>query len=163
MQNLHHLAAGCQKDTLTFQEKLTILDNMQKMKWSQKQTSSYYNNKGYGAQVSQTNISCWLKDKEKMEAHVGVGGVNPTTHRTHSDHHPELEAALTHWVEQQEAKLLPIKGRLIKVKAERLVKAFTIFVHLFLLFLGHFLYMYIFLNAYTFAVSQPHTFRQLLL
>jgi len=88
---------------------------------------------------------------------------NPTTHRTHSDHHPELEAALTHWVEQQEAKLLPIKGRLIKVKAERLVKAFTIFVHLFLLFLGHFLYMYIFLNAYTFAVSQPHTFRQLLL
>ena len=117
---------GHQKDALTFQEKLTILDKMQKMKWSQKQTSLYYSNKGYGARISQSNISRWLKDKEKMEAHVGAGGVNPTTRRTRRVHHPELEAALTHWVEQREAKLLPIKGGLIKVKAERLVKALGI-------------------------------------
>ena len=89
---------GHQKDALTFQEKLTILNKMQKMKWTQKQTVSYYNNKGYGTRVSQTNMSHWLKDKEKMEAHVGDGGVNPATRHTCSVHHPELEAALTHWI-----------------------------------------------------------------
>ena len=40
---------------------------------------------------------------------------------------------------------------------------FTNFPHLFLLFLGHFRYMYIFLNTYGFAISRPHAFRQLLL
>jgi len=35
------------------------------MGWTQKQTASYYNNKGYGNQVNQVNILCWLKDKQK--------------------------------------------------------------------------------------------------
>ena len=78
-----------------FQEKLIILQKMETMGWTQMQTASYYNNKGYGTWVSQVNISCWLKDKQKMETHVGDGGVNPTTHCICSVWYPELEAAPT--------------------------------------------------------------------
>ena len=74
---------GHQKDASTFQEKLTILDKMQEMGWTQKQTASYYNNKGYAGQVSPTNISCWLKDKEKLvlmnEAPTLFPGIEITT------------------------------------------------------------------------------------
>ena len=52
----------CKKDELTYQEKLTILRKMEEMGWTQRQTASYFNNKGYGNWVSQRNMSCWLKD-----------------------------------------------------------------------------------------------------
>jgi hypothetical protein len=89
-----------QKDALSFQEKLCILAKMKEMGWTQKQTASYYNNQGYGNQVTQVNISCWLKDQDKMQSHISEGGINPTTHCTCSVKHPELEAALALWVQQ---------------------------------------------------------------
>jgi len=58
-----------------------------------------------------------------MESHISEGGINATTCHTCSVKHPELEAALTLWVQQQEAKLLTIKGGLIIEKAERIAKA----------------------------------------
>ena len=115
-----------QKDALTYQEKLTILQKMEEMGWTQKQTASYFNNNGYGNWVSQMNISRWLKDQQKMEMHVGDGGINPTTHHMHSVQYPELEAALALWVAQREARGLTIKGGLIKMKAERIGKALNI-------------------------------------
>jgi hypothetical protein len=86
------------------------------------QTASYYNNQGYGNWVTQVNISHWLKDQDKMQSHISEGGINPTTCHTCSVKHPELEAALALWVQQQEAKLLTIKGPLIIEKAERIAK-----------------------------------------
>ena len=99
---------------------------MEEMGWTQKQTASYFNNKGYGNRVSQMSISHWLKDRQKMEMHVGDGGINPTTCCMCSVQHPELEAALALWVEQREARGLTIKGGLIKTKAERIGKALNI-------------------------------------
>src|SRR6267154_4877057 len=99
-----------QKDALTFQEKLTILQKMATMGWMQKQTASYYNNKGYGTWVNQVNISRWLKDKQKMETHVADGGINLTTRRICSVQYPELEAALALWIQQREVRGLTIKG-----------------------------------------------------
>jgi len=96
------------------------------MGWTQKQTALYYNREGYGNRVSQVNISRWLKEQEKMESHISEGGINPTTRRTRSVKHPELEAALTLWVQQREAKLLTIKGGLIIEKAERIAKALNV-------------------------------------
>ena len=96
------------------------------MGWTQKQTALYYNREGYGNRVSQVNISRWLKEQEKMESHISEGGINPTTHRTCSVKHPELEAALMLWVQQREAKLLTIKGGLIIEKAERIAKALNV-------------------------------------
>ena len=61
-----------------------------------------------------------------MEKHAGDGGINPTTRRMRSVHHPELEAALALWVKQREARGLTIKGGLIKTKAERIGKALNI-------------------------------------
>ena len=117
---------GHQKDALTFQEKLAILHKMEEMGWTQKQTVSYYSNKGYGSQISQSNISCWQRDKEKMVKHIGEGGINATTRCICSVQHPELEAALALWVKQREARGLTIKGTLIKMKAERIGKAMDI-------------------------------------
>jgi len=123
----HKISTICpkreQKDALTFQEKLDILAKMQKMGWTQKQTALYYNREGYGNRVSQVNISHWLKEQEKMQSHISEGGINATTSCTCSVRHPELEAALTLWVQQQEVKLLTIKGGLIIEKAERIAKA----------------------------------------
>ena len=99
---------------------------MEEMGWTQKQTASYFNNKGYGNWVSQMNISHWLKDWPKLEMHVGDGGINPTTCCMCSVQYPELEAALVLWVEQQEARGLTIKGGLIKMKAERIGNALNI-------------------------------------
>ena len=109
-----------------FQEKLAILQKMATMGWTQKQTASHYSSKGYGAQVSQVNISCWLKDKEKMEKHLGDGGINPAIRCIRSVQYPELEAALALWIQQREARGLTIKGGLIRTKAERLAAALNV-------------------------------------
>ncbi len=72
---------------------------MKQMGWGQKQTAEYFNSIGYGNRVSQVNISCWLKDKEKLVAHLVSGGISATTCRISKPKHPDLEAALTLWVE----------------------------------------------------------------
>src|SRR5258706_11184758 len=81
---------------------------------------------GYGSCVSQVNISCWLKDKEKLVSHLASGGISATTHRISKPKHPELETALTLWVEQCEARLLTITGKLIHEKAQRIAAALYI-------------------------------------
>jgi len=61
-----------------------------------------------------------------METHIGDGRINPTTCHICSVQYPELEAALALWIQQQEVKGLAIKGRLIKIKAERIATALNI-------------------------------------
>ena len=96
------------------------------MRWGQKQTAEYFNSIGYGNRVSQVNISHWLKDKEKLVAHLANGGISTTTRQISKPKHPELEAALTLWVEQCEAMLLTITGELICEKAQRIAVALDI-------------------------------------
>ncbi len=118
--------APCKKNALSVEERVTILDKMKEMGWSQKQTAEYYSSMGYGSCVSQVNISRWLKDKEKLVSHLASGGISATTHRISKPKHPELETALTLWVEQCEARLLTITGKLICEKAQRIAVALDI-------------------------------------
>ena len=125
-RNACTISAPCKKDALSVEEKVKILDKMKQMGWSQKQTAEYFNSIGYGNHVSQVNISHWLKDKEKLVAHLASGGISSTMHRISKPKHPELEAALTLWVEQHKARLLTITGELICEKAQRIAVALNI-------------------------------------
>jgi len=118
--------APCKKDVLSVEEKVKILDKMKQMGWGQKQTAEYFNSISYGNCVSQVNISHWLKDKEKLVAHLASGGISATTCQISKPKHPELEVALALWVEQREARLLTITGELICEKAQRIAVALDI-------------------------------------
>src|SRR5258708_22389312 len=100
MQDQHDLTKSMSEGCTHIPRETHHSSKMKTMGWTQKQTASYYSSKGYGTQVSQVNISCWMKDKQKMETHVGDGGINPTTCCIHSVQHPELEAALALWIKQ---------------------------------------------------------------
>src|SRR5258706_2848956 len=116
----------CQKNALSVEERVTILDKMKEMGWSQKQTAEYYSSMGYGSCVGQVNVSRWLKDKEKLVSHLASGRISATTCQISKPKHPELETALTLWVEQCEARLLTITGKLIHEKAQRIAAALDI-------------------------------------
>jgi len=87
---------------------------------TQKQAANYWAENGYRGRVSQKNISIWVKNEDRMRGEVARGGAKGATRRIREVKFPELEAALTLWVEGREALLQPITGPLIVAKAERL-------------------------------------------
>ncbi len=68
----------------------------------------------------QKNILMWVKNEDCIQGEVAQGGVKGATRRIREVRFPELEAALTLWIEGREALLQPITGPLIVAKAERL-------------------------------------------
>ena len=108
------------KKALTFSDKIKILDYMHTHQLMQKQTTNYWQENGYQDGVSQKNISIWVKNEECIWAEVAQGGAKGAICRIRKIWFPELEEALTLWVEGCEALLQPITGLLIVVKVERL-------------------------------------------
>ena len=71
----------------------------------------------------QKNISMWVKNEQRIRGAVVQGGAKAVTRCIREVKFPELEAALTLWVEGCEAQLQPVTGLLIIAKAEKLSTA----------------------------------------
>ena len=108
------------RNTLTFSDKIKIIDHMRAHQLSQKQVAEYWQENGYQDSVSQKNISMQVKNKQCIWGAVVQGGAKAATRCIREVKFPELEAALTLWVEGCEVQLQPVTGPLIIAKAEKL-------------------------------------------
>ena len=54
------------RNTLTFSDKIKIIDHMQAHQLSQKQAAEYWQENGYWDGVSQKNISTWVKNEQRI-------------------------------------------------------------------------------------------------